>query len=87
MAKSPQPPSIVRTGLFTAARVGLAGALLIALHNLVLVPLIGQPFAAVAIMIAMLGTVMLLDRLGVYGPRRKHVMRSSHGRVNRSSRR
>ena len=72
--------SNIATGLVTAARVGLAAALLIALHNLVLVPLVGQPWAAIAIIGLMIGTALFLDWLGVYGPRKKHGMRGSHRR-------
>lgn len=78
--------SVARTGLVTAACVGIAGALLIALHHLVLAPLTGQPWAAIMIVLAMVGTALLLDKLGVYGRPRKLGMRGSHRRRRGSER-
>ena len=78
--------NIARSGLVTAARVGIAGALLIALHNLVLAPLTGQPWSALMIVLATIGTALLFDRLGMYGPRRKLGMRGSHRRPRGSDR-
>jgi hypothetical protein len=57
----------MNAGLFTAAGVGIAAALLISLHHLVFVPLVGQWGAALLILPVLVLSAAVLDWLGFYG--------------------
>jgi hypothetical protein len=61
----------MNAGLFTAAGVGIAAALLISLHHLVFVPLVGQWGAALLILPVLVISATVLDRLGFYGQNRR----------------